>query len=129
MKIKDFNIRQFLKEENKNDDALSNLASVFNFISDRGVLLEFLPNPSIDVAKAICQVATGLMWMDDIIAYIKHGELPPDKLQAQRIQYRSTRFCLLHGTLYKRSILGSLLRYLRPEEVDYVLRKIHEDIY
>ena len=42
IKIKDFKIRQIPKEENKKADALANLASVFDFISDRRVPLDFL---------------------------------------------------------------------------------------
>ncbi|GFY95336.1 hypothetical protein Acr_10g0007210 [Actinidia rufa] len=46
MKIKDFKIRQILREENRKADALANLASAFDFISDMNIPLEFLPNPS-----------------------------------------------------------------------------------
>ena len=59
---------------------MDNLALAFNFISDRSIPSKFLPNPSIDVAKIICQTTTNQTWMDDIIAYIKHGKLPSDKL-------------------------------------------------
>ena len=55
MKIKYFKIHQIPREKNKQADALANLASAFDFISDRSIPLEFLPNPSIDVAKIICQ--------------------------------------------------------------------------
>ena len=44
MKIKDFNILQISKEENKKADALANLVSAFDFILDRSIPLEFLPN-------------------------------------------------------------------------------------
>ncbi|GFY80993.1 hypothetical protein Acr_01g0008020 [Actinidia rufa] len=63
-KIKEFKIYQIPREDNKKADALANLASTFEFISDR---------------------------------------------------------------LYKRSFSGPLLRCLRPEEAEYVLREIHED--
>ncbi|GFY90877.1 hypothetical protein Acr_07g0010730 [Actinidia rufa] len=56
------------------------------------------------------------------------GILPKDKLQARRLQYRSTRFCIFKGRLYKRSFSGPLLRCLRPKEAEYVLREIHEGI-
>ena len=55
MKIKDFKIRQILKEKNKEADALVNLASTFDFILDMNVPLEFLPRPSIKVAKIVYQ--------------------------------------------------------------------------
>ena len=53
--IKDFKIRQIPREENKKVDALKNLASAFDFISDMSIPLEFLPNPSIKITKTVCQ--------------------------------------------------------------------------
>ncbi|GFY87127.1 hypothetical protein Acr_05g0007660 [Actinidia rufa] len=88
MKIKVFKIYQIPTDENKKADALANLALAFDFISNRSVPLEFLPNPSIDIAKTVYKATTNLAWMDDIIAYLKDGELPSDKLQARRIQHR-----------------------------------------
>ena len=68
MKIKNFKIRQISREENKKANDLANLASTFDFISDRSIPLEFLPNPSIDLTEIICQAPTNLTWMDNIIA-------------------------------------------------------------
>ena len=126
--IKDFKICQKPREENKKANALTNLASTFDFVLDRNIHLEFLLNPSIEVARSVCQTEASPTWMDDIIAYLQNDTLPPNKLQAYRIQYRSARFCLLHGILYKRSFSGPLLRCLQPEKGEYVLRKIHESI-
>ena len=84
-KIKDFTIRQIPRKENKKADALANLASTFDFISDRSIHLEFLPNPSIDIIEPVCSVEADPTWMDEIIAYLQHGTLPTDKLQARRI--------------------------------------------
>ncbi|GFZ14654.1 hypothetical protein Acr_24g0008440 [Actinidia rufa] len=67
-------------------------------------------------------------WMDEIIAYLQRGILPKDKLQARRLQYRSVRFCIFKGKLYKRSFSGPLLKCLRPEEAEFILREIHEGI-
>ena len=50
-KIKDFKIQQISREENKQVDVLTNLASTFDFIKDINIPLEFLARPSIDVAK------------------------------------------------------------------------------
>ena len=61
---------------------MANLASAFDFISDRSVLLEFLTNSSIDVAKTIFQATIDLTWMEDIIAYLQDRKLPTDRLQA-----------------------------------------------
>ncbi|GFZ15860.1 hypothetical protein Acr_25g0002690 [Actinidia rufa] len=128
VKIKDFRIRQIPREENKKADALANLASTFEFISDRCIPLEFLASPSIEVANQVLRVEESLTWMAEIIIYLQEGTLPKDKLQARRIQYRSTRFCIINGGLYKKSLSGPLLKCLRPEEGEYVLKEIHEGI-
>ncbi|GFZ10825.1 hypothetical protein Acr_22g0002230 [Actinidia rufa] len=127
-KIQNFKIRQIPREENKKANALINLASAFDFIADRSIPLEFLPNQSIDISKVVCQAKSGPTWMDDIITYLRYGTLTSDKLQARQIQYRVARFCPIQGVLYKRSFSGPLLRYLIPEEADYVIREIHEGI-
>ena len=69
-KIKDFRIRQISREENKKADALANLASAFDFISNKSIPLEFLANPSIEVTKLVFQAKTDPTWMDYIIAYL-----------------------------------------------------------
>ncbi|GFS29086.1 hypothetical protein Acr_00g0005270 [Actinidia rufa] len=126
MKIKNFKLLEIPREENKKVDALENVALTFDFISNRNIPLEFLPKPSIRVTKIVCPAKVELTWMDDVIAYLQNETLPPDKLQAHRIQYRSAIFCLLNGILYKRSFLGPLLWCLQPEEEEYELREIHE---
>ena len=76
MKIKDFKIRQIPKEENRKVDALANLVSTFDFISDRSIPLEFLPDPSIEVAKLVFPIETRSTWMNDITVYLQDGTLP-----------------------------------------------------
>ncbi|GFS36997.1 hypothetical protein Acr_00g0049130 [Actinidia rufa] len=101
-KIKEFKINQIRREDNKKADALANLASTFEFISDRCIPLEFLTHPSIGVANQILQTEENPTWLDEIINYLRKGILPKDKLQARRLQYRSARFCIFEGRLYKR---------------------------
>ena len=73
MKIKYFKICQIPREEKRKVDALANLASAFDFTSDRSVPLKFFLNPSIDVAKTIFQAIVDPTWMDDIITYLWMG--------------------------------------------------------
>ncbi|GFZ05203.1 hypothetical protein Acr_17g0007750 [Actinidia rufa] len=76
----------------------------------------------------ILQTEESPTWMDEIVDYLQEGTLPTDKLQARRLQYRSARFCIFKGRLYKRSFSGPLLKCLQPEEAEYVLKEIHEGI-
>ena len=98
--IKNFRIQQIPWEENKQVDILTNLASDFDFSKDRNILLEFLPRPSIDTAKAnVFPATTQPIWMDDIAKYIKSEDLPPNKLQARQIRYRSAMLSLPRNSL------------------------------
>ncbi|GFZ01052.1 hypothetical protein Acr_14g0006870 [Actinidia rufa] len=56
-------------------DARTNLASTFDFISDKSIPLEFLPNPSSKVAKHICQAALDPTWIGEITTYLRDGTL------------------------------------------------------
>ncbi|GFZ18368.1 hypothetical protein Acr_27g0001070 [Actinidia rufa] len=59
---------------------------------DRCIPLEFLASPSIEAGNLVLQVGENPTWMDEIIAYLQEGTLPRDKLQARRIQYRTSNF-------------------------------------
>ncbi|GFZ00557.1 hypothetical protein Acr_14g0001920 [Actinidia rufa] len=52
-KTGDFKISQIPREENRKADALANLASSFDFISDRSIPLEFPARPSIRVTDTV----------------------------------------------------------------------------
>ncbi|GFS37978.1 hypothetical protein Acr_00g0055000 [Actinidia rufa] len=90
--------------------------------------LEFLASSSIGVASQILQTEESPTWMHEIIAYLQGETLPKDKLQARRLQYKFARFCIFKGRLYKRSFSRPLLKCLRPEEAEYVLKEIHKGI-
>ncbi|GFZ19761.1 hypothetical protein Acr_28g0004660 [Actinidia rufa] len=110
-------------------DYLAKDARMMAYLGETGAYVwNFLASPSIGVANQILQTEENLTWMDEIIACLQGGILPTNKLQARRLQYRSAWFCLFQGRLYKRSFSGPLLKCLRPEEAEYVLKEIHEGI-
>ena len=82
-KIQNFKIRQIPKEENKKVDALDNIASAFEFISERSIPLKFLPSPSIEVAKTVCQAEAEPTWMHDITEYFWDRTLSTNKHQSR----------------------------------------------
>lgn len=59
---------------------MANFVSAFEFLSDRSIPLKFLPSSSIDISETVCQTIVDPTWMDDIIANIKDGKLPSNKL-------------------------------------------------
>ena len=54
--------------------------------------------------------------------------LPNDPKEASKLRARSTRFALLRGTLYKLSFSAPLLKCIRKEDANYVLREVHKGI-
>ncbi|GFS29293.1 hypothetical protein Acr_00g0006120 [Actinidia rufa] len=93
-KIKEFKIHQIPREDNKKADALANLASTFEFISDRCIPLEFLTSPSIVIANQVLQTEENPTWLDEIIAYLREGILPRinSKLAASNTDPRDFAF-------------------------------------
>jgi len=65
-----------------------------------------------------------------IIAYLKDGVLPDDKVEAQKLQHLDIRYIPLGDLLYKKSypnLLSDLyLRCLGPDEAKIVMQEIHD---
>ena len=61
-----------------------------------------------------------------IILYLKDGKLLEGKDSARKLKVRAARYVLLDEVLYKRGFSQPYLRYLAPEEANYVLREVHE---
>jgi len=55
--------------------------------------------------------------------------LPDGKEAARKLKVQATRFVLIKDILYKRGFSRPYLRCLGTEEVDYVMREVHEGIY
>ena len=66
--------------------------------------------------------------MDPIRLYIATGELPDDRNRAHKIHIQSTKFSIVNGQLYKRSLGGPYLKCLTIEQGQYVLAELHEGI-
>ena len=67
-------------------------------------------------------------WTTTIASYLKDGILPDEKEAARKLKVRATRFVLIKDVLYKRGFSRLYLRCLGNEEVDYVMREVHEGI-
>ncbi|XP_073317256.1 uncharacterized protein [Primulina huaijiensis] len=55
-----------------------------------------------------------------------HGKLPEEWARALKIKKQAPKFVILNDVLYRRSYQGPLLKCLSENEVEYVLREIHE---
>ncbi|XP_058087523.1 uncharacterized protein LOC131234607 [Magnolia sinica] len=126
-----YTINQIPRMENSWADALTKLASATEGMIPRIIPMEFLDSPSIDRAnqEMVNPVEATPSWMDPIFEYLTIGQVPQDRLEARCLKIRAARYIILDGTLYKKGHSQPYLRYLRPDEPDYVIQEIHERIY
>ena len=66
--------------------------------------------------------------MDAIIAYLRDEIVPEGRSEAKTLRAKSTRYTLINDKLYKRGYNSPLLHCVDHEDVEYVLREIHEGI-
>ena len=66
--------------------------------------------------------------MDPIARYLNTGDLPNEKGKAHKVQVQSTKFSLVDGQLFKRSLGRPYLKCLTTEQGQYVLAELHEGI-
>ena len=67
--------------------------------------------------------------MDSIIQFLKEDILPKEKLKADKVQRKATRFWLSKNQkLYRRSFSGPYLLCVHLEMTESLLEELHEGI-
>ena len=67
--------------------------------------------------------------MDSIIQFLKEDILPEERLEADKVWRKATRFWLSENhKLYKRSFSGPYLLCVHPEMIESLLEELHEGI-
>ena len=66
--------------------------------------MEYLSEPSVfnPDGMEVDSIDIGPSWMDPIQMYLTTGSLPTDKSNARCIRYRSKKYRIINGILYKR---------------------------
>ncbi|XP_022155342.1 uncharacterized protein LOC111022476 [Momordica charantia] len=107
------------------------LAAAYETDLRRTVPVEILPEPSIEAYEAMDIDEQGQPeknWKSHLIKYLRDGILPTEKIEAQQLQRRATRYLLKDDNLYKRGYSLPLLKCITPDEADYIMREIHEGV-
>jgi len=99
-------------------------------VSKHEFLIEQLLIPTFEVPKleyACDLVGPNDLWYHEIYTYLRLGILPTDITPnlKQTFLKRSLRFVILGETLFCRSIDGTLLHCLKPEEASTALTEVH----
>ncbi|XP_076881915.1 uncharacterized protein LOC143530188 [Bidens hawaiensis] len=66
--------------------------------------------------------------MAPILRYLQEGIVPENKQEARRLRIKALQYEIINGTLYRKSYLGPSLKCIGYEEVEYIIREIHEGI-
>ena len=121
-KFKEVDFVQIPREENVEADTLVKEAFANEAMNEFD---EIQYMPSIDLPEML-QIEGEENWMTPIVSYLEDGMLPEGKDEARKLRVKSTRYILIDEMLYKRGLSQPFLRCLVPNEVNYVLREVHE---
>jgi len=122
------------RSENNHADTLANLGADTEFQFKREIPVEHIANPSVHrPIREVLRLDTSPGWRDPIIAYLKDGSLPDDRVEAQKLLHLTTRYMLLGDDLYKKSYYkvhaDPYLRCHGPDESRKVMQEIHDGDY
>ena len=121
-KFKEINFVQIPREENMEADALAKEASTTGAMDEFDEVQYVL---SIDLPE-VQQIKDRENWMTPIVSYLKEGKLPEGKDEARKLRVKAAKYVLMDEVLYKRGFSQPYLRCLAPDEVNYMLREVHE---
>lgn len=123
--LQDFHILHVPRSENQQVDALSRMVSSADGLSQRTIMWQVIHQPGINAKQTFVLDRTST-WMDKMIKYLRDEELPSDEKEAEKVQAKAKWFAWHDENLYKKSYTHPLLKFVTPEDGDYILREIYE---
>ena len=111
-----------------NADALARLATGLEKHLLKIVPIEVLELLSIDKLKQVRSITAQPSWMDPIISFLRDGTFSEDKFEAHCLRYRSARYFLDKGKLYKKSFSTLSLLCLDENWEKYTLEEVHASV-
>ncbi|XP_072081162.1 uncharacterized protein [Arachis hypogaea] len=110
------------RERNTRADLLSKLASTKPGTGNRSLIQGITREPV--VALHLTKISPS--WMDPITNFLENGDLPGDEKEAKTLRREAAKYTVIQGQLLKKGLSQPLLKYLHPDQTDYVLREVHE---
>ena len=97
----------------------------------RIILVEDLykPTETRREASQVHQIRAGPSWMDSIMQFLKEDTLHEERVEADKVRRKSTRYWLSENQkLYKHSFSGPYLLCVHPKLTESLLEELHEGI-
>ncbi|XP_058769358.1 uncharacterized protein LOC131643219 [Vicia villosa] len=119
------------REHNARADILSKLASTRKKGSNRSVIQETLPRPSVQTIThppTVNAIGEAHCWMTPVYNFLTKNKLPSDQKEAATVKRRSCSYIVIEDKLYRRGFSIPLLKCLDSAQALEVLQEIHEGI-
>ena len=131
-RFESFNLLHIPRNGNTHIDSLATLVTFSGRSLPWVILVEDLCKPTEVRGEVVHvhQVRVGPSWMAPVVLFLKVDILPKEKLEADKIRKKASRFWLFEDQkLYKRSFSGPYLLCIHPEVLKLLLEELHEGIY
>ncbi|XP_072087287.1 uncharacterized protein [Arachis hypogaea] len=112
------------RERNTRADLLSKLASTKPGTGNRSLIQSLVKEPIVALCASRADIDSS--WIDPIIDFLESSKLPNDHKAVKTLRREAAKYVIVEGHLFKRGLNQSLLKCLRPDQTDYVLREVHE---
>ncbi|XP_072083659.1 uncharacterized protein [Arachis hypogaea] len=113
------------RERNTRADLLSKLASTKSGTGNQSLIQGLVKEPTVAMCATRADVVPS--WIDPITDFLKNGKLPDDHKAAKALMREAAKYVIVQGQLFKRGLNQPLLKCLRSDQTDYVLREVHEE--
>ncbi|XP_030959341.1 uncharacterized protein LOC115981328 [Quercus lobata] len=127
----DFRLTHIPKSGNTHADSLATLATSSGQPLPRVILVEDLCRPTTEEPNGVRvhSVGAGTSWMDPLVLFLKHDTLPDDKVEADKIRRKTSRFWLSEDSrLYRRTFSRPYLLCVHPRATELIPEELHEGI-
>ncbi|XP_057763544.1 uncharacterized protein LOC130983889 [Arachis stenosperma] len=121
-KFEEITVHHVPRERNTRADLLSKLASTKPGEGNRSLIQGMTREPAITLHVT----SLGPSWLDPIINFLEHGQVPGDEKDAAKSRREAAKYAVIQGQLFKKGLSQPLLKCLHPDQTDYVLREVHE---
>ena len=128
-KFESFDLIHIPRSSNAHIDSLTMLATSLAQDLPRVILVEDLYKPTETRRETTRIHQIRASWMDSIIQFLREDTLPKERIKADKVRRKATRFWLSENQkLYKRSFSGLYLLCIHPEMTESLLEELHEGI-
>ncbi|KAJ9556549.1 hypothetical protein OSB04_011163 [Centaurea solstitialis] len=120
-------IEQIPRDLNMQADALANLGSAFHDPFMENIPILHLTTATIAANDEVQMNEELYNWSLDIWNYLKHDQLPEDKMEARKTRSKASRYTIFEDQLYRRSTTGLLLRCVTSKvPINQILQEMHD---